>query len=979
MVAAMTSAITEAEWPLRVRDLGFVAIDLAGEETELNGQAALALSLLASRYPDAVSRQTFFDVLWGQEDDGDRSNNLRVLIHRLRRLLGSSDVLPFSDEAYRLAVLPEQLDSIRFVRLVEAAASHQSGAQFDAARRSLDEALALWRGSVAGAHGHEDLHSWQAYLETMRLDAEDDWLQAMLDGGDEVAAAAEARRLVDAQPYRERRWELLMLSLYRSGRQQEALDAAAQVTSQLRTDLGVNPGPSLRQLELDILEQAAHLDFVGSRGVELPLLPAVHGGVALGREEESTSVNRLCHERQLVTIVGPGGIGKTHLALCVAHELTAEDSEVWWCDLAAVRANEVAEEPRVDRDRSEVALRVGVAAGLTNGSDRASEVAQVLSHRSAVTLVLDNCEHVLGDVRALIERLCAADNITVLATSRRPLDLAAESVVRLGSLPPDAAAELFTRVAQAAAPAAPPLDLELVHRICGRVDGMPLAIELVARRVRSFSLSEIDGHLHSLVHDRGASDPSDRHATMTTALAWSSELLSQSGRVAAGAAAVFPGSFDLTAFGALVQGRVEASPLLVLEELVDHGLLQVVQGEEITRYRMLQPIREHAAMHLADDSHLDRDRHLEHYLHRLEVAYAAQTAESSDSLTDLILHELHNLALVHEWALESGRLDDGLRLYRPLTIAHLHDRPEPFLWALETIALPTAQASEGFGAALHAAWYGSLAVQMDVATASTLVAKLAVVEPTNRSYDLAQLAVGLHALLVEHDYDTAEAQFSNVSLADPYVRYVATSVGASVRLLEATRRGDDPTAPRSDASEHLAQGLQWARSIGAKNFEAGLLERQAQLLVGGGRLDEARSLATKAQQMAADLSLGHVHAQAQFQLVRCDLAQERSGPGVAHRLADALDSAVYASAQARLRWQLPVAAQVFIANQVNDVAALCLVASGFAAGAAEAAAALSEAQVAEARALASGRSLLDIATEAVRRLRDLDTPLDSFG
>jgi len=168
--------------------------------------------------------------------------------------------------------------------------------------------------------------------------------------------------------------------------------------------------------------------------------------------------------------------------------------------------------------------------------------------------VIDNCEHVIEQVRELVRGLSAASNVTVLATSRPPLDVTGEAVVRLGPLETDPARSLFERIAHDSGAAESALDGEQIDRICARLDGMPLAIELVARRIRSFSLQEIHQHLASLLHDSGdRPDRRTRHATMTSALAWSVELLSSDGCAAVASTAVFPGSFDIAAFEALVR------------------------------------------------------------------------------------------------------------------------------------------------------------------------------------------------------------------------------------------------------------------------------------------------------------------------------------------------------------------------------------------------------------------------------------------
>jgi len=343
---------------------------------------------------------------------------------------------------------------------------------------------------------------------------------------------------------------------------------------------------------------------------------------------------------------------------------------------------------------------------------------------------------------------------------------------------------------------------------------------------------------------------------------------------------------------------------------------------------MLQPIREHALAHVATEPTVDRDRHLDYYLGSLGAAYELFGSSNSGPLSELISNELHNLAALHEWALECGRIDDDMRLYRPLNMAHLFDRPEPFLWARDTVQLPAAVNSSHrdlFIDALHAAWYSALFLQLDF----------------------------------------------GLALTDPYVRYIADSVGSSVRLVEANRKDIDDASAIDAAGESIEKSLVWARSIGAASFVAGLLEQQAQVELAAGRIGQARELAAQAEHQAAALGMGHVQAQAQFQMVRCDVAEGQFNPTTAERLADALDQGVRASAQARLRWQLPLAARIFVAHERHSDAAVCLAAGGFVPEARGAFDALPPADRAAGAERARQLSLLDVATIAIEELRKL--------
>jgi predicted ATPase/DNA-binding SARP family transcriptional activator len=935
----------------------------------LRGQAAQALVLLVAEYPQRVDVAMITEMLWPGSEPRDVRPNLRVLLHKLRSELGSVEAVASADDTWRLAVEADSIDSVQF----ESAATEANSLDL----ASLDAALSLWRGDTAGGSTIDELRGWQTRLETLRLDTEERRLDAMLERGRADAVAAEARILADAQPYRERRWELLVLALYRSGRQREALDAAREVAALLRTDLGIEPGPGLRELEFDVLRQAAHLELPrhhDDADIGPQLLPAGVPGGLIGRVDERARVHELLQQHSVVTITGAGGMGKTALAVAVAQDLADDGTTTeapWWCDLSNATAEDVA-------------FRIGVAVGVRSGTRNPAELAELLRHRSTTAVVLDNCEHVAESVRATVDAICAAPNVTVLATSRGPLRAVGEHVVQLGALQlGDEATELFGRIASAVGPTETPYDPELVATICEKLDGLPLAIALAASRIRSFSIEEIAERLDRLLHPRASAEASDdRHATMTDAIKWSTDLLSPAALTMLGIMGVFPASFDLAAIEALTGDQIADDPLGVLEELVDLGLVQASAQRGRSRYRLLQPIRQFVARHLNDGTHRgtprDRDRHLVHYLDRLDRAYEAHGESTSEPLRRLIVDDIENLAGAHDWALSSGRLDDDLRLYRPLTIAHLYDRPEPFRWAAEALAMDGIEECDRYGEALHAAWYGALANDLDLDTAGALIAKLVAIDSNDVAFDLSLLAQALHALLVERDHARASEMFELAPQDDPYVRYVTATVGGTVRFLQAQREGADVSSHLASTIATLEGCLAWARSIGATNFEAGVHERLAECMLGSAPVEQARGLAEQAHRLGVDQAMGHVEAQSAFQLVRCDLFAGGPSATVASQLASVLERGVQTSAQARLRWQLGAAVDLLAAHGARDAAADAHAFSGFV-HLPPPLAPLSDDEIADGLARAAASSLLDVAADTARALRSLSAEVRSSG
>jgi predicted ATPase len=270
----------------------------------------------------------------------------------------------------------------------------------------------------------------------------------------------------------------------------------------------------------------------------------------IGRGEVLDELLGLVEQHRLVTVTGAGGIGKTSVALAAAQELMARpEVEVWWCDLISV-------------DSDDVAAAIGRAVGLTSGVSDAAGVASVLAGRGETWVVLDNCEHILESIVEVVETLLAGSGVRILATSRVPMGVRREAVVALSPLDPgSSAADLFVREAgRIGGASAATADLGAVRSICERLDGIPLAIELVAARTRALSLGDIEARLDDLLRS-SAGRRDDRHATMSAAIEWSVQLLDGDLRPGLGALAVFPGDFDLAAAEAILRPEIERDPI----------------------------------------------------------------------------------------------------------------------------------------------------------------------------------------------------------------------------------------------------------------------------------------------------------------------------------------------------------------------------------------------------------------------------------
>jgi predicted ATPase len=487
----------------------------------------------------------------------------------------------------------------------------------------LDEALAEWRGDAFAEFGDEWWARGEAArLAELRLQAREARLATLLALGLDEAAASDAAALTVDHPWRERPWVALLLALNRMGRQGEALRAANDYRVRLRDDLGLEPSPEFVRVERDVATGAMDVDVAPVVEVEQgpfttplaadptmwPQPPQPHqavdvGGVHLiGRDDDVARVVELCGQQRLVTLLGPGGIGKTQLALRAAAHLTGEGLGNEMVELAPVR----------DEHSVVAAIATHLQVQPQQGRSVMESVLDLLGNRPML-LVLDNCEHVLDTVARFTERLLrVCPNVRVLATSREPLALPVETVFKVPTLPvategsdftvhvASPAVALFMQRAGAANPdfVADEASAPMIAELCRRLDGIPLAIELAAARTRSLSPAEIIERLD----DRftlltGSSRVSDqRHRSLKYLVDWSYDLLDPPSQQLFRRLSIFAGSFDLDAveqvcgYGQIP--RESVASLLAL--LVDKSMVQASAGPRTT-YRLLETLREYSA------------------------------------------------------------------------------------------------------------------------------------------------------------------------------------------------------------------------------------------------------------------------------------------------------------------------------------------------------------------------------------------------
>jgi predicted ATPase/DNA-binding SARP family transcriptional activator len=669
---------------LDFRVLGPLEIVRGGERATIGGPKQRALlALLLTKPNEVFPPDLLLDHVWADDQPGGGRRTLRVHLSNLRKVLeperrpgDPSGVIVTEQGGYALRVDPGQIDATRFEHAV-AEGRRLRISDPEQAASVLSDALDEWRGRPYEDLAYESfLQNEIRRLEELRLMALEDRLDAELAGGRHTEAVVELQTLTDEYPFRERLWELLMLALYRSGRQADALRAYQEARRRLGEELGIEPTPALRRLEGEILFHDPSLAFEGDSGAPRHNLPARTSSF-LGREDEMRAVAERLAEARQVTLTGPGGVGKTSLAIEASRSFADEFRDgVWLVDLAPVG------------DPGFVVQAVAEALGIPDlpADDRVAAVARRLGDRQLL-LLLDNCEHVIDDSAALSASILrAAPGVVVVATSRQPLRIPGETVIDIPPLaiPPRSVgsaeeAEAYESVRLFAARAAATrggfaLDdtaAPAVVEICRRLDGIPLAIELAAAQTAFLSARQLAARLGDRLADLGGEERTraPRHQTLWDMIAWSYELLDPAEQALFARLSVLEGEFSLEAAEA-VGG--DAGGVDTLGRLVDRSMVVALRRGGVagdTRFRLLETLRSFARERLESGGEAEeiRFRHLAYYRRLVERAEPVLDAKAVLEWADRLELEYPNIRAALEWSrghedgAETARFAGGLR------------------------------------------------------------------------------------------------------------------------------------------------------------------------------------------------------------------------------------------------------------------------------------------------------------------------------
>lgn len=786
---------------------------VTGEQTVHPGgpkQRAL-LCYLVLHAGEPVSIAALVGAVWGDDAPDGAVRSLRTYVSNLRRMLGPAADLRGEQGTYRLEIRSIETDIDRFRAAVKKASALEAPHERSTA---LATALDLWRGPFLADVDRPWVQEESSVLEWERQRALAGWAEATIAAGNPAQVITAIESAVADAPLDEQLCGLLMRALYGSGHQADALAVYRRLRDGLALELGVEPGPELRTLEEQILLHEASM--IGAEPQWALPSPAAD---LVGRDVEIEDLLGRIERVRLVTLTGPGGVGKTRLALEVGRRIVERgDLPVFFADLSTVF------------DESVVDSILASSAGVQPHPDSGplASLIEYLRPRNAL-LIVDNCEHLASTVARLLAALVrSCPQIRLVATSRAPLHIDGELEWRTPSLPlPDRADAPISELRQW-----PAVELLLrrapssflvtdanrrdVVELCQRLDGLPLALELAASRLGSMTPAEIVATLGSRVQMlRGGSLDDPRHGTLDTTIGWSYELLSERPRMLLDRLGVMSGRFLFEDVVAICVSDSESADTVrdSLSTLVDQSLVMAETSGTRTRYRLLETIRRYALARLGNDESEIRRRHARHFAGLAEYEAARLlTSEESDAVAEFsAAHD--NLRGAIEYAMELGDIDTASRIVASIPDwGYWRSRNElsrwaQWVWESTTPSHPRWRAV--CGSAARGAWRGGRfddALQFGTAAVTATGAVVARCgHPDDIVADVALYRGNAEAALAHYSRVVGEAHVGGdhdrtvwatfyVAVINTVLRRPAEATEAAALALAGARKTGNPTA-----------------------------------------------------------------------------------------------------------------------------------------------------------------------------------------
>jgi predicted ATPase/DNA-binding SARP family transcriptional activator len=865
--------------PLEVRTDTGAPVPVAGARL----RDLIARLALAGGRP--VGTAALINAVWPDEPPADAANALQTLVSRARRTLGGARTVEQSAAGYRLAVAPQDVDSHCFESLV--------------AQGRTAQALALWRGPALADVG--DFAAPDALrLHELRLDAQLTHLAAELEAGRAALHVGQLEALAAEHPLHERLAGLLIRALAATGRQAAALASYETLRARLADELGVDPGAELQAVHLDVLRGDVSPAPAARARPRTNLRAQLTSFV--GREDEVTRIGKLLGEYRLVTLVGPGGAGKTRLAAEATARLVDDDAlaadGVWFVELASV--TDPADVPQTVL--SSLGLRE--AQLLPDGTqkltarDALSRLHEALADACTV-LVLDNCEHLIDAAARLADSvLAAAPRVRVLATSREPLGIVGESlfvIAPLGQPAADTAAadaleypavRLFADRAGAVSPgfevddATAPLVIDIVRRL----DGLPLAIELAAARLRTLPLAEIASRLSDRFRllTGGSRTALPRHRTLRAVVEWSWDLLTADERLLAERFSVFPSGATPMAVAAVCGGD---EPDELLASLVDKSLLQPLVGGG--RLRMLETIREYGSEQLAARGEVAELRrvHAEYFTDLMLGIEPKLTTRDQLEYLKLATAERDNiLAALRYWcdvADPEQAVSLAISVSSMAMLLGNHADVGQYLAEANAVPDPDGRIDPDMRTLSRAIYLLNTTIGADAAPAEDVERAMGELHALIGALDSLDVGRWPMAGLLR----PAFAMFlADMELMDRYIdEAIAVGdpwLGAAVRMLRAAAAENSGDLPRLRAD--IATALDMARAVGERWVLGGVLRVVASLHALDGELEAAADAYREALRLLREL--GSTEDEMYLQMRLADLALRGGDRAEARRL-----------------------------------------------------------------------------------------------